>query len=382
MAERIEAYINPDVLAWARGSIGYDLEVAAKKIATSSDRLRKWEDGELRPTFNQLRKVANVYKRPIPFFYLAKPPEDIEKLKDFRSFPDTDTEVASPKLRLEMRRTLFRRENALELLDELGMDIPSIELSTSLRSSPETIAVQVSSILDLSRDGWKNDYDALNAWKLAVEELGVLVFQASGINIQEMRGFSVNKKPLPIIVINSKDTVRGRIFSILHEFTHLILEDGGLCNLLEDHGSDSHEKRVEVFCNYVAGAVMVPSEELKNDPEYLYLTSSLEWDDLALDNLANRYRASREVVLRRMLILGGVSEELYKNKRKEYIDQFKTRPKTPGFATVHGRTIATLGRQYVNLVYSAYSQNKINISQVSDYLGVKTMHFNRIWGAL
>ncbi|MBT9153051.1 MAG: hypothetical protein DDT35_01278 [Firmicutes bacterium] len=53
------------------------VEEAAHKVRTKSERLEQWEQGELRPTITQLRKLADVYKRPLAVFFLhqAPPPE-------------------------------------------------------------------------------------------------------------------------------------------------------------------------------------------------------------------------------------------------------------------------------------------------------------------
>src|SRR5262249_12013340 len=67
---RAEANPTPTVLIWARESAGLPVELAAKKAAIGSERLAAWERGEQRPTFAQLRKLSEVYKRPLAIFYL------------------------------------------------------------------------------------------------------------------------------------------------------------------------------------------------------------------------------------------------------------------------------------------------------------------------
>ncbi|KAF5429256.1 putative translation factor [Candidatus Methanomarinus sp.] len=60
------ANINPDLLTWARQTIGMDIERSAKKIAVKKELLKQWESGEKKPTINQLRKIANVSVVPKP----------------------------------------------------------------------------------------------------------------------------------------------------------------------------------------------------------------------------------------------------------------------------------------------------------------------------
>ena len=72
---RTEANPTPAVLKWARESAGLTPELAARKATLAVERLSAWEAGKLRPTFAQLRKLSEVYKRPLAAFYLATPPQ-------------------------------------------------------------------------------------------------------------------------------------------------------------------------------------------------------------------------------------------------------------------------------------------------------------------
>ena len=74
---------------------------------------------------------------------------------------------------------------------------------------------------------WRDDRKAYNGWRRAIEGTGVLVFQAVGVGVREMRGFSIAEETLPVIAVNRKDRVHGRIFSLLHEFIHLLLTNRG-----------------------------------------------------------------------------------------------------------------------------------------------------------
>lgn len=89
--ERVEALITPALLVWARETAGFDIPTAAKKIGVQPDRLAGWEQGQRRPSIPQLRKLANVYKRPIAVFYLPEPPAAEAVIRDFRRLPGSVT---------------------------------------------------------------------------------------------------------------------------------------------------------------------------------------------------------------------------------------------------------------------------------------------------
>ena len=74
--------VNPQMLIWAREDAGYEIEDLPKYL----EKVSKWESGEDRPTWNELRKLSNKYKRPSVFFLRSKPPEDEEDdLTDYRT---------------------------------------------------------------------------------------------------------------------------------------------------------------------------------------------------------------------------------------------------------------------------------------------------------
>jgi transcriptional regulator with XRE-family HTH domain len=72
------------VLRWARESIGLVPVAAARKIGVPDGRVAEWEAGTAMPTIAQLRKAADVYKRPLGVFFLPEPLVDFDTMRDFR----------------------------------------------------------------------------------------------------------------------------------------------------------------------------------------------------------------------------------------------------------------------------------------------------------
>src|ERR1035438_7238926 len=124
MGEQIRAIVKPELLVWARESAHFQPHVAAKKANVPVERLLEWETGETSPTINQLRTLANIYKRPLAVFFLPEAPEQFDVMRDFRRLPGTVRAEYSPELALAVRRARFRREIAVELAEDLGLDFP------------------------------------------------------------------------------------------------------------------------------------------------------------------------------------------------------------------------------------------------------------------
>src|ERR1022692_927857 len=119
MAIRIEAIINPALLVWARKTAGLTESETASKIKADIKRIQSWEVGETRPSVSQLRRLAEIYKRPLAVFFLAEPPKGFEAMHDFRRLPEEFLGRESPDLRLEIRKAHYRREAAIDLYDLL-----------------------------------------------------------------------------------------------------------------------------------------------------------------------------------------------------------------------------------------------------------------------
>ncbi len=396
MPERVEALVRPALLTWARESAGYSIEDAAKKANVTPSRLQTWERGQARPTIPQARKLANIYKRPLSVFYLPEPPPQPEPLHDFRRLPDDEEPLpTSPALRLEIRRAYRRRLIAAELLDEqIGRFPPPRIPATTLQDDPERAATVARQWLEVTIEEqvrWTGPYEPLNRWISVFESRGILVFQTKNVPVtesvplREMRGFSITDPLLPIIVLNSKDAPRGRTFSLLHEFAHLMLNLSGLCEPERaSHRARSEDEYVEIFCNHVAGASLVPAPALLSHPLIERATRQrTEWDDDELVRLANTFNVSREVILRRLLILNRTTQRFYEQKRAEFEEEYRRlaqqrEGEEGGFAPYHHVIVRNVGRAFARLVLEAFERERITEADVSDYLSVNLRHLDDI----
>ncbi len=251
----IKVRVNPRLLAWARTSAGFSIPEAAGKIGVKDEKIYAWESGEDKPTVAQLRKAAQVYKRPLSIFFLSEIPRDFTIPHDFRRLPGEVAYVYSPGLRLELRQATERREIALALYEELGEEPKPFPLNTGISENPELVASRIRETLGVTYDDqskWRDSYTAFRQWKTRLEELDVLVFQISGLSSSEFRGFSLAETLVPVIAVNRGETPNARIFSLLHETCHLMLRQSGICDFEEDGSRPELDERTEVFCNRIA----------------------------------------------------------------------------------------------------------------------------------
>ena len=367
-----EALATPTLLTWARESAGFTLEEASQRTHVNQMLLAECEAGVKKLNLRQLRELSRVYKRPLGLFYLPEPPRDYSPIVDYRKITETGRR-RSPELTYEIRRAIERREIALELLELAGEEIQSFPIAATIRSNAERLGEQIRGFLGVTMQqqiGWAGESNAYSAWRTTLENHGILVFQASGVEAEEARGFSIAQLPLPAIAVNSQDTHAGRIFTLFHELAHICLRTSGICDF-------SDGQQIEVFCNAVAAAALLPKAVFLKDPLVAPSVEQRSWTDEEIRILSGRYHVSREVVLRRLLTFDKVTRAFYERKRAALVRQYRKRKDT-GPISQTTLVLSRSGRFFTSLVVASYQQRRITGSDIADYLDLRLRHLPKL----
>jgi Zn-dependent peptidase ImmA (M78 family) len=183
-------------------------------------------------------------------------------------------------------------------------------------------------------------------------------------------------------VVNGSDFARGRLFSQLHEYPHLILHTDGLCDMAPGRPT-SADLRLEVRCNAIAAAILMPRAAVLGLAEVAIAPSRSEnWSDSALETGARTFGVSVEAFLRRLLTLGRTTEAFYQRKRQELLRTYTealARRKEGGSGGNWYRTkVRNLGKGYVREVISAYQRSLIDTYTAASYLDAKVQQLPRL----
>lgn len=230
-------------------------------------RLLAWESGELKPSIRQTQGLARLYHRPFGVFFLPQPPALPSLAAEYRRLPNVKPGVESAEFRLALRVMAQRREAALELNDEMAIPLVEFRFAAHLSETPESVGARLRDALGIEVEEqleWSSDWQAWRRWREAVEAMGVLVFQFPKVSLEQARGITLLKFPLPVIGVNSRESAPGaRSFTLLNELTHLALAVGEEEQAaLGETRDDAAWKEVERFAEEAASAVLIPAQTL------------------------------------------------------------------------------------------------------------------------
>ena len=378
----IEVRVEPSVLQWLRESAGLRVADVARRLGTSEAAVQAWESGDRRPTLRTLEELSVFLKRPLAAFLLPQRPSEPPLPTDFRSLPGKEKLPMGRKTLLAIREARRMQTVARDLSAQMDSPLRARIRKITLSTNPEAVAETERKRLGIDvgeQIDWANAYDAFSQWRRGVEQFGVLVFQLP-MPVEEARGFSLTDSGLPAIVVNSSDAITARIFTLFHEYSHLLLGAAGVC-LPHEGGED--DGRIEKFCNHFAGALLVPKAALLADKRTQQVVHATSAADAGLEELAAWFKVSKQVVWRRLQVCGLISTARYQAKLHSWEHQVRVSRKKPSFGVSPARRcVGQKGRPFASMVLEAKERDLITYSDVADYLSVRVKHLDSVQGLL
>lgn len=380
----VRALVNPKMLKWARKSARLRTDEAAKKIGVSEDSVRAWESDELKPTINQARTASKVYGRPLAAFYLSDIPKDYAIIKDFRRISDQKIAEEYPyKLIMLIRDMQDRQAWVKDILKELAENRLGFVKSAALSTPPTQLSEEIRKKLKITVDdqlNWKDMNSALNTWIHKVENNRMFVSQTSKqgtIDVSDARGFALVDSFAPFIFLNAKDSLGGRIFTLAHELVHIWLGESGVTGESFFGIANSHEEKIETYCNKVAGLVVFPDNVFSQH----FKGINHEKDALnKINSISKKLFISRAVVARRLLDKSIISKSKYQELHNKYIKDWKDNQPGGGgnYYTNQSRAIS---KSFIRIVVNAYDRGRITGSEASGLVQTKLNNFSKLLSA-
>lgn len=370
MAEQIP--INPALLVWARQRAGLSLDAAAQKFKRIAD----WEAGVSAPTYPQLEALSDTLKVPIAVFFFPEPPDVPPIQETFRTLPAAELDRLPSRVRMLMRKAKAMQINLTELTQ--GRNPAERLITRDLQFAPNVdiaeMATAVRQYIGVSvqkQQEWHNDDAALKEWRTALLNVGVFVFK-DAFRADDFSGFCLYDEEFPIIYVNNSSTKTRQIFTYFHELAHLIFHTSGI-DKIRDRYIDrlvGDARQIEVICNSFAAQLLLPEDAFQR------AMAGRPATEATAEALATQFHVSREVILRRLLDQGRVTEGQYERAVERWNAQRQVE-RAPG-GNPYWTKLAYLGREYVALALSQYHQNRINEEQLADFLDTKPRHLGAL----
>jgi len=289
--------VHAPVIDWIVQNIHED-QIAPNVL----DQLNAWKTGEKQPTLKQLEAMSRKTRIPFGYFLLQTPPDEDIALAEYRTVGSKKRQKPSRELIDILDQMTAIQDWMRDDLQREQVDVLTFVGSCSLHDSVTKIAQRIRDTLALRTNWYRKGKTAeanFNRIRNMLTQHGVLVFTGGKIganthrtlDIREFRAFTLVDTHTPLIFINTTDTANGRLFSLLHETTHVWLGENSLFNNPE--WSDERVSLLEQKCNSVAAELLVPAAEFPN-----VWDASIPVEDMT-EQAARHFRCSEAVILRR-----------------------------------------------------------------------------------
>jgi len=193
-----------------------------------------------------------LFKRPLASFLHNEPKKEKLFPKDYRLLPNKQDKF-DKKTILVMRKTRYLQKISKDLFftkEEL------FEINKhTIKENPKILAKKYRNLFKLTdniQKKFKTSYNFFNYLRDILEQNNILVFQFS-MPIDDARGFVLIDDFPKIIVVNTKDSIEARIFTLMHEFAHILLGESVIdipkINFVNDP--------IEKWCNNFASGFLL-----------------------------------------------------------------------------------------------------------------------------
>ena len=374
MPKSLTVMVEPKVLRGLRERLGWNMEEASKKLDTTINIMRDLESGQRYPTMKQLRDLSLAYKHPLASFFLSELKAQKPLPNDYRTLPNKKDMFDKTTI-WAIRRSQRLQDIGLNLSQNIKSDIKLKVDHASLDDDPSDISALYRKSFDLSfekQKKFKDTYKLFSYMRSKLEDMNLLVFQFS-MPVEDARGFTLADESPYVIVISSKDTIEARLFTLMHEFGHILLGE----TAIGTPGTLRLAGNVEKWCDLFASSFLLPDNTAK---ELFRDNHSQLAETKTLNMLSRKCKVSRAVLIRKMLDLDYISKPQFKSILDRYatISQDVSKTKANYAVPPDKKCISQVGNRFVSLVASNLDKSLITYTDALSYLSTKSGTIEKI----
>ena len=381
MGQTMRYEVKRDVLLWAI----HESQKIMSDIEEKFPKINEWIEGDLAPTMKQIESLANYLKVPFGYMFLAAPPKENVMQVEFRSIdnklPDISKNLKDTLMEMDRDQSWmsdFRQEAGWEKLDIIS----NFETEVNDQDHFNEVAKVAKKLLDLEEDWYIQctSYEkAYNFLREKLEDAGILVMQNGTVgfdthrvlDINEFRAFMLYDDYAPLIFINGTDYVAGKIFSLIHEYVHILYhqDDIILENPLED--TKANERKI----NQIAAEILMPENIVRKKWDELQ-----DKDDLArVDNISKSLKVSNYALAIKLSELGLLQDNII----RIIAGRSKTSKKKTSGGDFYKTYYSKMSSSFLRSVVSQTESGNLSYTYAFKLLGdIKGTVYNQIRGSI
>ncbi|HHY11502.1 MAG TPA: ImmA/IrrE family metallo-endopeptidase [Firmicutes bacterium] len=357
MATGTRVEVGRDVYLWAikesRKDFG-EIQNRFKKIGT-------WISGEHHPTFRQVESLANFLGVPLGYMFLDEPPKTNFIESEFRTIGNKIPEISK-----DLQDILYIMARKKDWLSEhrrgkgwgklLPYDFGDL--------SKENI-LPAREYLDLDEFWYKEHRDKDSAFKhlrQKLEDIGIVVMQSGVVgsnnhrrlDINEFRGFLLYDDFAPLIFINSRDSKAGKIFTLVHEYIHFLLQED---DIFVDENSD------ETNINMITAEFLIPTSHVQR----LWDNSRPELEQI--EELSKLFHVSELAIAIKLKELHKISQHIVNAVKRHTERAMRNRGSGEPGGDYYLTNRSRLGDSFLRAVIQAAESGDVSYTYAFDLLG-------------
>lgn len=385
MPALVYAKVNKETLRFIRDKKQVSFDYIERIAKFPEAKITLWEDetSDKLPTINQAKRLALCYRVPFAGFYMNSADINVKHLPKLINKRTMLGAVAdNSAVNLALLDLINERDFYVETKEILRETIPAF----NLRIPDALIATEWARIIREYFDLKLSDqYKCASRRKFylylreKIEAKGIFIQGFQKVDVGTLRGVAIVDDSLPIIGINDDDRYPAKSFSIIHELVHIIKRTSSICN--DMFGSNPWDDE-EVFCNAVAGEVLVPRTALR---EVVKGLSGFDLD--SVDAIADKFSVSSEVIARRLLDTGKcnrywydsicteLSQRIISEKEKQRADRQMGGNGIP--RNMSREAVDRTSSSLCDVLLKGYSEGIFDKADISAHIGIGQKHVNK-----
>ena len=359
MATGSKVEISRDVYLWAIRESQKDFG----EIESKFKKIEAWISGEDAPTFRQVENLANFLKVPLGYMFLDKPPRTNIVESEFRTIGNK-----IPQISKNLQDTLYIMARKKDWLSEHRQDKGWGKLLPhDFGDLSKENALPAKEYIGLSEFWYEEHKDKNSAFKYLRQKLeskGIVVMQSGvvgsdnrrSLNVGEFRGFLLYDDIAPLIFINSRDSEAGKIFTLIHEYIHFLLQED---DIFIDEDYD------ETNINMITAEFLIPSSHVQK-----------YWDDNRpeleqIDELSRLFHVSRLAVAIRLKDLNKIPKHAVDTVKQQTELALSKRGEgeSDGGGDYYRTSRSRLGDSFLGAVIQGAESGDISYTYAFDLLG-------------